>query len=434
MARILIVSQYFRPDITAAAHRITDLRIFLQSHGHHVDVITSFPHKAQVEIKAEDDYGVARVRLPIGATSAVGRLWEQSLFALKALGVFVRRFRKEGYQFVVASSPPLFVGAVGYVMARWTKAVFILDIRDIWPGSVAAAGVVSGSSFVIRLASRLERWLYRVADHITCVARPMKEYIEQYTEPTKIRVVYNGVDVNSRLAGEQQNSEGGAAVDDRSASMQSNQASEHSDGIICLAYTGNIGLVQDIDVLVDALKYVQPKTFSRLRIRIIGSGVERDRLEKLVAADPIASRIILFEGPYPKHVVSDMLSNGSVDALFIHLRSDPILDLTIPSKVFDSCLFNLPIVYGLSGEGHEILSRLPGTLYFRQGSARSLGAALDRLVEEYGVLRTRAQSHRAFVEKNFTREVCFRPFLDIISRGEKIVTALHYQSTLCRRS
>src|SRR5690606_29030509 len=103
------------------------------------------------------------------------------------------------------------------------------------------------------------------------------------------------------------------------------------------------------------------------------------------------------------------------DALFIHLRKDPVLDRTIPSKVFDCCLFNLPIVYGLSGEGREILSRLPGTLPFQQGSPESLAAALDELVGAYEKYFTGAQGHRQFVEAHFSRNACFQPLLDFIT-------------------
>jgi len=417
VARVLLVSQYYSPDITAAAHRITDLRRYLQSRGHEVDVITSFPHKAQVaqvEVEEEVDKGVARVRLPSGATSTFARLWEQLTFSAKALGAFLVRFRNRKYNYIIASSPPLFVGVVGRLLATWTGAGLILDIRDIWPGSVAAAGVFRGSSLPIRVASRLERWLYRVADYITCVSQPMKEYLQQYVNPSIVWVVYNGVNITP--PGPYHNE---ATTKDytRGRKVGYHSSDERMDGTICLAYAGNIGLVQDIDVLVQALAYVRSDTLKRLQIRIIGSGPERNRLEAVVARDPVASRIISFEGPYAKNEL-DRILYSSVDALFIHLRSDPVLDRTIPSKVFDSCVYNLPIVYGLSGEGKEILGRLSGTLSFSQGSPESLAAALDELVQRYKVYWVGAQRHRSYVERHFTRERCFEPILRILSNAD----------------
>lgn len=405
-----MISQYYSPDITAAAHRITDLRYFLESRGHKVDVITSFPHKVTLEFVQESEAGITRVRLPIGAASTAARLWEQTLFATKALGAYLLRHRKEQYDFVLASSPPLFVGVAGYLAAKWSGARFILDIRDIWPGSVAAAGVASGTSLPIRVASRLERWLYRVADYLTCVSQPMKEYLEQFTDSDKIRVVYNGVNTSSVPGKRQQASQRSNYIDGLPTKVRDNHP---SGSTICVAYAGNIGLVQDVHVLIDALQYVQPETLERLQVCIIGTGPERIRLERLVSENPIAARLVAFDGPYPKEELSEILST-SVDALFIHLRSDPVLDRTIPSKVFDSCLYNLPIIYGLSGEGHDILSRLPGTLPFRQGAPESLAAALDQLVASYPAYLEAAQGHRTFVETHFSREVCFRPLLDFV--------------------
>jgi len=408
--RILIVSQYFSPDITAAAHRLTDLRNFLQGQGQQVDVITSFPHKVKIQLQGEPEPDIVRVKLPVGATSTFARLWEQSLFAAKALAAYLVNFRKRRYKVVIASSPPLFVGVVGYVLSRWTGAKFILDVRDIWPGSVAAAGIAGDSSLPIKIASRIERWLYRVADCVTCVSQPMKAYLENFIESSKVRVVYNGVSSTELTSVSEQSRIRGRENASLHADVGPDKGTERR---LCLVYAGNIGLVQDIDVLIEALKYTHPETIGRLRVRIIGGGPERSRLEAMVASDPVASKIVSFEGPYPKAELTRILVQ-SADALFVHLRSDPILDRTIPSKVFDACLFNVPIVYGLSGEGRDILASLSGTLAFQQGSPRSLASALDELVQNYERYYAGAREHRSFVERHFTREVCFRPLLDIV--------------------
>ena len=46
--KILVISQFYKPDITAAAFRITDFVDFLTKAGHDVLVITSYPHKTEV--------------------------------------------------------------------------------------------------------------------------------------------------------------------------------------------------------------------------------------------------------------------------------------------------------------------------------------------------------------------------------------------------
>ena len=43
--QILIISQYFPPDITAAAFRSYDMAKLLSKNGHEVHVITARPHR-----------------------------------------------------------------------------------------------------------------------------------------------------------------------------------------------------------------------------------------------------------------------------------------------------------------------------------------------------------------------------------------------------
>ena len=46
--RLLFISQYYIPDVTAAANRITHFAQFMARNGNVVDVVTSFPHKSNI--------------------------------------------------------------------------------------------------------------------------------------------------------------------------------------------------------------------------------------------------------------------------------------------------------------------------------------------------------------------------------------------------
>src|SRR5699024_8701806 len=102
--------------------------------------------------------------------------------------------RKQKPEVVWASSPPIFVGLSGWMVAKLLGARFALDVRDIWPDSAVAAGQISDSGFAYKVGRWIEQFLYRNADVISCVATPMQQYIQQYTD-TDVEVVYNGVEV-----------------------------------------------------------------------------------------------------------------------------------------------------------------------------------------------------------------------------------------------
>jgi hypothetical protein len=66
--KILVIAQYFPPDITAAAFRMFDTARLLEDSGHEVRVITARPHRSQVDgdSAAEYDRQISGVALPAG--------------------------------------------------------------------------------------------------------------------------------------------------------------------------------------------------------------------------------------------------------------------------------------------------------------------------------------------------------------------------------
>jgi len=231
--KILVVAQYYRPDITAAAFRIAETVDLLSEAGHAVTVITSEPHRAQARDAAAQSRGGAGAdagttgeasaavpggtpgagpadtpgdtpgvgepsdaspdtaassapavhRVPIDPLSGSGMrpyLRHFFSFVIRARRA-ARRLIRTGYRpdVIWVSSPPLFVGLVGTAAKRWSRAPLVLDIRDVWPDTAVAAGQLSQDGRAYRIGRRLEHFLYRRADAFSCVAAPMAEYLRR---------------------------------------------------------------------------------------------------------------------------------------------------------------------------------------------------------------------------------------------------------------
>jgi hypothetical protein len=83
------------------------------------------------------------------------------------------------------------VGLSGVALSRLFRVPLVLDIRDIWPASAVGTGQISAQGRAYRYGEKMEKYVYDRAVHITCVARPMQEYIHTKTE-TPVTVGYNG--------------------------------------------------------------------------------------------------------------------------------------------------------------------------------------------------------------------------------------------------
>ncbi len=391
--RLLIVSQFYHPDITAAAFRIKETGDLLAARGHAVHVIAGEPHKARAAGEGPLDDGRIKVtRVPLAKAEGKGT-WNYIRHYLSFMtGAIIASWRHPSrFDVVWASSPPLFTGVAGLVIARLKKARFVLDIRDLWPESAVVAGQLGDQGALFRAAKQVERFLYRAADHITCVAQPMADQIAATGNVPRPTVVYNGIP-----AGYLQELAETFPLD----THRDREGPPPSSPEIEILYVGNFGHVQSINIVLEAAHALQAAGFTDLRFTLVGAGARLAALREQAAA--LGLTRVTFLGVLPKpEALARMRRCG---ALVLLLKDDGTMDKTIPSKVFDYMAAGRPILYGLRGEGGEILGRVPGNLEFSPSSAASLVDAIKTLRAEFATRTAQAVGNREIVRTEFLRE------------------------------
>jgi glycosyltransferase involved in cell wall biosynthesis len=385
--KILIVSQYYHPDVTAAAFRIKETADILSSKGHQISVITAKPHKGIINSsKKYDDANVKVIRLPIIKYYGKGKwnyLAHYASFMLNALFAYLVNFGQK-YDVVFASSPPLSVGLAGFLMSAIQGSKFILDIRDIWPDSAVAAGQLNQNSKLYKFGKILEQWLYKKADLITCVSIPMADYIRGFIIKGNVAVIYNGV------PHQYLHSEGDRETPNNTL---------FEDNKINITYLGNMGYVQNLQVILEVAKQIKDE-MPEIKFYFIGDGIEKSRLEKFKEDNFLDNVMII--GPVAKTQAIQLMRESS--ALFFQLKDDMVMEKTVPSKVFDYMTAGKPILFGIRGEGKLILEQVKGNIYYKPDSTESFINAVQKLKKNYQQLSINARENMVIVDKYYTRE------------------------------
>ena len=125
---ILIVSQYFAPEVGATQNRMASFAKAMVLAGHSVTVVTEAPNHPQGIIRPEyrdrwltretlDGYTVVRTFV---ITSPRKTFLRRIAFYLSFMvGSIIAGWRVKGKtDYVLATSPPIFVGAAGWAIAR----------------------------------------------------------------------------------------------------------------------------------------------------------------------------------------------------------------------------------------------------------------------------------------------------------------------------
>jgi glycosyltransferase involved in cell wall biosynthesis len=404
--RILFLSHYYPPEVNAPATRTFDHCVRWVRAGHEVTVITCVPncpdgvlfpgYKNRLFRQVEQMDGVRIVRVwtylaPNAGT--VRRIANYVVFMICAVFASVRIARPD---VVVATSPQFFCGWAG-VFVSWLKwRPLVLEIRDIWPESIKAVGAMRGG-YLLRLLEKMERWMYRSAQHIVTVGNGYRDNILGKVDvQDRITVITNGVDLTQFVP---------------DASYPDLKAKWGSESKFVCAYVGTLGMAHGLEVVIEAAQQLKALGREDIVFCLVGDGAERCALEEKAQAAGV-SDLVIFTGRYPKEDIPTVLAN--CDACLIHLRGRELFGSVIPSKIFETMAMRRPIIMGVRGEALKIVLQAKAGIAMEPDSAESLVAAVTRLADDSAFRNQLGRSAREFVEEHYNRDNLANAYLDLL--------------------
>jgi glycosyltransferase involved in cell wall biosynthesis len=118
---------------------------------------------------------------------------------------------------------------------------------------------------------------------------------------------------------------------------------------------------------------------------IVGGGVESERLK--ARAEREVPEYVSFQGyRHPKEMAAVF---SKADALLVHLRKDPLFEITIPSKTQAYLAVGKPILMGVQGDAAELVKQAGAGILFEPESPESLAKAIMKLITLSKVERDR---------------------------------------------
>lgn len=382
--RVLIFTQHYTPEVTAARFRVQPFAEALAQHGHDVEVIAAVPNHPEGVIH-EEYRGRPLVRRRVDGVDAsyvwvwtsprktvARRLAYYGSYAAMATIVGASVPRPD---VTLATSPPLSVGAAAALAAARHRVPWVLDVRDIWPEVAVTLGELR-SRPLIRAAERLERWLYRRAAAIVTVTEPFRRAIAgRAPAGREVVLIPNGT---TRLWLEA----GGREVEREPLGLPSDR--------FVWAYAGNIGLFQALGTAVEAAGILG----EGFQLLIIGAGPMRASIEE--QASRLPAGCVGFRDLMPPEMAARYLRAS--DALLVSQRRD--LTTMVSSKLFDYCALGRPVIAAAEGEMRRLAEHSGGALPVPAADPAALASAVRRLREDAGLRDAFAERGRAFAAEH----------------------------------
>ncbi|NDJ86163.1 MAG: glycosyltransferase family 4 protein, partial [Chloroflexi bacterium] len=228
--------------------------------------------------------------------------------------------------------PPLTTGVAGWWLSLWRRAPFVYEIQDMWPESLTATGMISNKS-ILGVLGRIARFIYRRARAMTVISPGFKEnLITKGVPPHKVHVVPNWTD--ERIYGP------------TSRDVSVGQDFELA-GRFNVVFAGNMGPAQGLQTVIEAAQ--QLLDVPEIQFVFIGDGLALQGLQE--SAHGLSN--VSFIDRQPAENMPGFFAWA--DALLVHLRSDPLFAITIPSKTLAYLASGRPIICAVAGDGAEVV-------------------------------------------------------------------------------
>ncbi|HTV91343.1 MAG TPA: glycosyltransferase family 4 protein [Verrucomicrobiae bacterium] len=385
--RVVILTQYYAPEVGAPQTRLAALARELRRHGHDVEVVTAMPHHLVGRVhdgyrgkvyarEIIDDVKVHRTWVYAATGTGVRRIANYLSFACSSLLGLMRTARPD---VIFVESPPLFLSVPGWIAARARGAAIIFNVADLWPDSVRELGVMN-DGVVLRAAEWLERWSYDRADIVNAVTEGIGRTLRERkgVAANKVRFLPNGIDVEM--------------FHPREADRDLRRRLRLDERPVFL-YAGTHGIAQGLQTVIEAAKLAEPHT----NIVMVGSGPTKPWLIDLTRR--MGVRNVRFVDPVPLHAMPGYFSLAL--ASIVPLVDKPLMYGARPSKIFPSLASGVPVLYCGRGESAALLEHAGAGISIEPENARALADAMIALAQNEPLRAQMAERARALAVERF---------------------------------
>lgn len=401
--RILLLTQWFDPE--PALKGLVFARA-LRDRGHEVEVLTGFPNYPEGRVyegyrvrpwqrEEMDGVRVNRVALyPSYDRSGVRRIANYLSFAASAAALGPRLVRRPDVVYVYNL---ITLNAAARRLKRKYGCPVVYDVQDLWPESVADSGMLSNPA-LLRCLTGWSNRVYRAADAVAVLSPGFKRNLtERSVAKESIEVIYNWSDEASIHA----------CPRDEALARELGMA-----GRFNVVFAGTMGVLQALDCVLEAAQSVA-EVCPDIQFVFVGGGTEAPRLARKSA--DLGLRNVRFLPRVPRPEIGRILSLA--DGLLVHLKRNPLFEVTIPSKTQAYMSVGRPVLMGVRGDAARLVVDAGCGITFTPEDPGSLADAVMRLASmDADERRTMGQRGRDYYERELSMRVGVDRFVKLFTK------------------
>lgn len=234
------------------------------------------------------------------------------------------------YDVAISSSGPISIGLPGLAAKIFRNKKFVFEVRDLWPEAPIELGIIK-NKYLKKIAYYFEKMCYNNSDLIVALSLGMRlNILERFPNANVVSVTNSA---NFQLFSKAKKQINNPKLANKKYAI----------------YSGNIGYVNNTELLYKASMYLTKIGRNDIVIVLIGDGQQKDYFKKQTSG----LETILFIDLLPKLDLVNYLKNSI--ASIIPLNDLPMLSTSSPNKLFESMAAGIPVLQTTNGWIKEML-------------------------------------------------------------------------------
>ena len=403
--RLLRLAPYCFPESISSSHLDDDLNKAYIGNGIYTVLYAPVPTRGVDDeirlkyrkIKYEERYDghqiIHRFNLVKEGRGSLSRFWRYLCMSIKH---FWYGLKVKNVDLLLLGSTPPIQGAMGGCLKRIKKIPFVYGLQDIFPDSLVGTGLTKKGSLLWKIGRVIENFTYQNADKIIVISEDFKKNIMAKGVPEeKIVVIYNWVDQN-------------AVVDiPRSENILFDRYGLDRSKFY-ITYNGNIGLTQNMDMLLEVAKALEAN--EDIQFVLVGNGAYLEDVKRIITDRNVQNVTLLPFQPYEE--ISHVFSLGDVSLV---ISKPGVGANSVPSKTWSIMSASRPVLANFDeNELKSIIEKNSCGIFTKAGDKVAFTDAILKLYGDRELCCEMGRNGRQFVMDNLTKEVGTQKYVDVI--------------------
>lgn len=301
----------------------------------------------------------------------------------------------------VASTPPT-QGALAALVKKFKRVPFVYNLQDIFPDSLVGTGLAKKDGILWEIGRAIENFTYRNADKIIVISQDFKKNIMAKGVPEeKIEVVYNWVDET-------------AVVDVPRSENKLFKKYNLDPSKFYITYNGNIGLTQNMDMLLEVAKALEAN--EDIQFVLVGNGAYLEQVKQIIKDRNVGNVTLLPFQPYEE--ISHVFSLGDVSLV---ISKPGVGANSVPSKTWSIMSASRPVLANFDeNELKTIIEDNNCGIFTKAGDKVAFTDAILKLYNNRELCKEMGKNGRYFVMNNLTKDIGTQKYVDVIKSVKEI--------------